>query len=178
MNVKKQINFYGYRGTSKKWGEKWQQEKQLKFSNGEDEYLGHGYYFFENDYDEALCWAKYVRKIRDNDIAIIFAEIETNKVLDLLDNKTYMEYIKVIDSFKKKFEDDPDPPVINNPYDCYIINLLAKKYKYDMIRGVFHPKNKKGLGLMNSGYTRTMKVHIQLCILNKNIIKDSDVEYL
>lgn len=178
MNIKKQTKFYGYRGTSKKWGEKWEKYRQLKFSAGEDEYLGHGYYFFENDYNEAVNWAKYVRKIKPNNIAIIFADIETNNILDLIDGKTYQQYIKVINSYKKKFKYDSDPPIINTPYDCNIINLLTKRYNYDMVRGPFHPKYKEGLRLTENGETRMMKTHIQLCILNKDIIKDSEVEYL
>lgn len=178
MNKKKQIKFYGYRGTSKKWGQKWEKNKELKISNGKDEYLGHGCYFFENDYTEALNWAKYVRKIKSKNIAIIRADIETYNIFDLIDSKTYKEYLRVIDAYKKKFQNDPDPPIINTPYDCNIINFIAKRYKYDMVRGPFFPKNKRGLELNKSGETRIMRTHIQLCILNKNIIKDSEVDYL
>lgn len=77
MKVRKQQEFHAYRGTSKKWGEAWEKNKELKFSDGKDEYFGHGYYFFENDYEEAKFWASKVRRIDKGNIAIIYAHIES-----------------------------------------------------------------------------------------------------
>lgn len=177
MKHRKQTEFHAYRGTSKKWGELWEKNNQWKISNGEDEYLGHGCYFFENDYEEALNWAKYNRKISDGNRAIIYAKIHTEKVYDLIDNNTYNQYIKLIEVAKKRFESETDKPILEEPFDCNILNMIIDKYDIDMVKGPFFPKNKKGLELKKDGYTRTTKTHIQLCLVNKNIIEESEVKY-
>lgn len=178
MEVKKQDIFHAYRGTNKEWGQKWEKNKQLKFSNGKDEYFGHGFYFFENDYKEALNWAKNIRKIPKGNISIIYAYIKSDKVYDLIDRETYNEYVHLMEIISKRFKNCKEKPKINKPYDCNLINMIVKENNYDMVRGAYSPNHSKSLILSKDGYTRINKTHIQLCVINKEIIKGSEVEYL
>lgn len=178
MEIRKQEAFHAYRGTSKDWGEKWENNKELKFSSGEDEYFGHGCYFFENDYKEAEFWAKSIRHIEQGNISIIYAYIESKNVYDLIDRETYNDYIKLVEVISKRYENEKEKPKINKPYDCNIINMIVDKKKFDMVRGPYNPKHKLGDKLKENGDTRMSKTHIQLCVVNKDIIKNSEVEYI
>lgn len=178
MEVKKQDIFHAYRGTNKEWGIKWEENRELKMSNGEDEYFGHGCYFFENDYNEALNWAKNIRNINSGNISIIYAYIKSDKVYDLMDRETYNEYAKLMDVIAKRYENSAKKPKLNKPYDCKLINMIVKEKNYDMVRGSYSPNHRLGLMLKENGHTRINKTHIQLCVINKDIIKESEVEYI
>lgn len=178
MKARRQNIFHAYRGTTKEWGENWECNNELKFSDGNDEYFGHGYYFFENDYNEAKFWAEYVRKIKRGNISIIYAYIESDNVYDLIDRETYNEYIKLVQTISERYKNSNENPNFNKPYDCKLINLIAEECGYDMIRGIYYPKHKLGLEMIENGNTRMSKTHIQLCVRNKDIIKKSEVDYL
>lgn len=178
MEIRKQESFHAYRGTSREWGQKWEKDKELKYSSGDDEYFGHGCYFFENDYEEAKFWANGVRHIDSGNIAVIYAYIESKNVYDLIDRQTYNEYIKLVETISKRYDDQKEKPDINRPYDCNIINMIVDKMKFDMVRGQYNPNHKLGIRLNENGATRMKKTHIQLCVVNKNIIKNSEVEYI
>lgn len=177
MKYKKQNKFHAYRGTSEEWGKKWENNGILKWSNKNNEYFGHGHYFFENDHHEALSWAYHNRDIEKEDLAVIYAYIETDNILDLLDSVTYEDYTRFLESMSKIYRDRNKKLNIKKPYDCRVINTLVKRYKFDMVKGSFSPRHKLGDKLIDIGDTRYPKSHIQLCVINKNIIKDSEVDY-
>ena len=177
MKIRKQNIFHAYRGTTKEWGKRWENKKELAFSNKSDEYFGHGYYFFENDYNEAVNWVKYVRRIKKSDSCIIYAYIESNKVYDLVDNEVYKQYVKLIKTIEDRYKEGTIKVRLNKPYDCHIINMVVDKYGFEMVRGLHFPNNSVGLRLLEEGYTRVRRTHIQLCIREKDIIKNSEVEY-
>lgn len=178
MKYKKQNQFHAYRGTSEDWGEKWEENRDLKWSDRNDEYFGHGHYFFENDLDEALSWAYYNPNIKKENIAVIYGYIETEKVLDLTLKNTYEEYKKFlkesIELFKK---DDNKPELDGEDYDCKLINYLIDEEGYEMVKSIHSPNDKKWKKLIKKGYTKVAKHHIQLCVVNKDIIKESCVYY-
>ena len=102
----KQTIFHGYKGTSKHWGRRCKKFNEFCPSQGDDEYFGHGIYFFENDQTEAYNFAKFSRKITESDICIIYALIETDRVLDFFDTTTYVEYIKMIKKILSEYDGD------------------------------------------------------------------------
>lgn len=178
MEIKKQNTFHAYRGTNKEWGKKWEENKELKFSTGDDEYFGHGCYFFENDYDEAKNWAKSIRKIENGNVSIIYAYIESDKVYDLIDRTNYNNYIKLVDTINKRYKEALQKPKITKPYDCKLINMIVQENKYEMVRGTYYPNHRLGKSLIEENATRISKTHIQICVIDKNIIKNSEVDYL
>lgn len=158
-------------------GRKMGKRKKLAFSSNDDEYFGHGFYFFENDYTEALNWAKYTRKIKIDNISIIYVYIESDKVYDLVDTEVYKEYINLLKIIEDRYENEKEKVKLRKPYDCKIINVIIDKYGFEMVRGIYFPRHREGLRFLNKDYTRMRRAHIQLCIREKGIIKDSEVEY-
>jgi hypothetical protein len=180
MKIMKQSIFHGYRGTTKLWGEKCEKSFEFAVSCKDNEYFGHGIYFFENDYKEALNWVKFSRKVEDGNIAIIYANINVNpeKIFDLIDTETYNYYIKMIEELDKRLLLDVEKLEITKPYDTYLINHICKSCGYKMIRAFHTPNMRKATELKKYEKTRTQKSHIQLCVRNKDIITTATVKYI
>ncbi len=180
MQSKMDTTYHGYRGTSYEWGKKCDKDNEFSYSEKDDEYFGHGIYFFENDYHEAYNWAKYVRRIPHKKIAVIYSLIEAkaDKTLDFLNNKQYREYIELLDLFIKRINKEADYYAeIKNPYDCQVINLICDKCGFLLVRGTYKLNNEKADDFFDEDYTRFPKHHIQLCVRDEQIILESEVKY-
>ncbi len=171
MNYQTQTEFHGFRGTIEELANNFDEKWDKHYSCGEDEYLGHGVYFFENDYLEAYNFAKYTRYINEDKISIIYAKIETDKVFDLTIRKNYYEYIELVRKSKKRYRDNNKNLNFKKPYDCRLLNLISCEGDYELIKAQFDLNDKKHDDLRNNGETRIRKTHVQLCVKNKNIIK-------
>lgn len=169
--------FHGYRGTAKKYTKLIKYKEDLKKSEGEDEYFGHGIYFFENDKREAHNWAKYVRKYTETEISVIYVYIKTESILDFFDSETYEDYIKIVDTIKERYKEQKSIPKFVKPVDCNLINNICDKKGYKLVRGGFPPNHKKGNMLIKDDFTRIGKIHIQLCVRDVEIIKEYKILY-
>lgn len=176
--IEKQTNFYAYRGTNLEWGFKCKNNNEYKYSDAEDEYFGHGVYFFENDEDEAYNFAKYVRKIKKEDICIIYALIVTDKIFDLFDNKTINSYFKLVEEIIIKYKDQLEIPNFKKPFDCKLINYICEQEGYLLVKGPYSPNHRLGKSMYEKGFTRYKKTHIQLCVRDVSIIKECEVYQL
>lgn len=170
-------SFLAYRGTHKDYIVNIIDKGLWLKSEGDDEFFGHGIYFFEEDDNEAYNWAKYKRKIPEKEIAIIQAYITCSRkeVLDLIHSRKYQEYIKLVNEIKNRFKEQPSKPKFKYPFDCGLINLICDKEGYKLVRGAYNPKNQLALSLINLGATRIPKIHIQLCVRDKSLINSYTV---
>lgn len=173
--------YIGHRGTTKAWGEKCKREADFYISKGDDEYFGHGIYFFEDDDLEAENWAKCVRKIKIGDISIIEALIESDedKVFDLTKTRVFNEYMNLVDIIAKRYkEGSAKQPQIKKPYDCKIINMICDKKGIQLVRGPYKLNHKLARKLGDDNVTRLNRIHIQLCVRDKAVIKETKVRFL
>lgn len=163
--------FIGYRGTSKQRVQDFLNSGQWEVSTRPDEYLGHGTYFFENDYQEAYKWAKYNRKLDDEEIEVIKVNIKVKEkeVFDLLDSTTCDDYLKIVKKIGAKFYEADNIP--DHPADCKLINLICDRDGYKLVRGAFSPNKKLAKELISANLTRMRKIHIQLCVKDPRIIE-------
>lgn len=160
----------------------------LKISNNLYDWLGNGIYFWENNQQRALEFAKDLQKNpRGSTIikkpAVLGAVIDMGFCLDLLDT-AYLQLVSeshrtLTESFKILGLPVPENKRVGNSgdfllrfLDCAVIeNLhLQRKKKsfpaFDSVRAVFT----EGRPLYDgAGFNE--KNHIQLCILNPNCIK-------
>jgi hypothetical protein len=159
-------------------------QTMLKPSRNGYDWLGHGIYFWENNYDRALEFA--ARPPGNKKIAtpaVLGAVIDLQNCLDLLDKK-YLEHVR--DSYFKLityFVDNGLKIPVNKPasgskdllireLDCAVIENLHKTRiqenlkSFDSVRGVFVEGNELYPG---AGFNE--KNHIQICIRNPNCIK-------
>ena len=148
-------------------------QDEFEKSENDHDWLGHGVYFWENDYERAFQWAKERKK----NPAVIGALIESGNCLDLLEQaskerlKTGYEVLK-----KKKPDNLPKnkggKDHLKRNLDCAVINAFCEQnfdqfgYDYDTVRGAFW----EGAPLY-PGAAIKEKSHIQICIRNLECIK-------
>ncbi len=161
------------------------------------DWLGHGMYFWENNADRAMDWAKE-KQIKGviKEPAIIGAVIELGHCCDLLDSA----FIQMVTSFynlmkielkslgkdlpvNRDIKSDSNGDKLLRDLDCATIEFMHKQirteYKKDIIK-----KNHRtykifdsvrgvfpegGPAFLGSGFYA--KSHIQICIRNSNCIK-------
>ena len=161
-------------------------QSHLRGSTNNYDWLGNGIYFWENNYERALAFAKELKENPRRDKppihnpSVVGAIINLGTCLDLLDS-IYLDLLreshKVLENSAKKLN-IPLPTnkagkgsneLMLRNLDCLVIehlNRVILKNKFDSVRGVFVEGDKI---YPTSGFHE--KNHIQLCIKNPNCIK-------
>lgn len=158
-------------------------ERELTPSKNIYDWLGHGIYFWEDDYIRAEEWAHIRMKMPESTIKepyVIGAVIDLGHCLSLLRR----EDIKITErGFKllSKLQDQKGEPLPKNKggddklkreLDCGVIQAvhtirrLEGQPEYDSVRGMFQEGNEPYPG---SGFRD--RNHIQICIRNSDCIK-------
>ncbi|MFD2368521.1 hypothetical protein ACFSO0_00615 [Brevibacillus sp. GCM10020057] len=156
-------NYLGYHGTTRESADKILSEQRFPFSVDDEEWLGDGVYFFENDRKQAEYWCTKVRKYKA--WTVLESQIEASKVIDLLDTETREEFQKIAEKLKDRYHKrkDQKPRKLIN---AVVLNAMYKIAPYDMVRAAF---------VIPRGHTvyRTNiePIHIQLCVRNHSCIK-------
>lgn len=178
----------GFHGCDKTLSEKiLSGKKKLKSSKNDYDWLGHGIYFWENDVERALQYAKMLKKHPercksqiDNE-TVIGAIIDLGFCLNLVESRNLQLLKSAYNPFVKTCQKSETPLPQNTPIniekdlllrklDCAVIEFLHETIKhersFDTIRGVFW----EGKELYpNAGFKE--KNHIQICVRNPNCIK-------
>lgn len=159
-------------------------QTMLKASRNNYDWLGHGIYFWENNYERAHEFAiNPPGKGKIQNPAVLGAVIDLQHCLDLLDKKYLCllrdSYIDLISHFKNHGMKLPLNRIINDSkdllireLDCAVIENLHKTInqrqlqQFDSVRGVFIEGQELYPG---AGFNE--KNHIQICIRNPNCIK-------
>lgn len=167
--------------------------KIVKISEKPFDWLGHGFYVWENNYQRALEWAKDKQKRGKIKKASVIGVVFTlDQCLDLIDS----EFIKMLpfyyDLMEKDFlsigkdlpknkdvKADVHKDLLIRELDCAVIQYLHQKIKeakekdpnnslneFDTVRGVFI---EGGPAFPGAGVQK--KSHIQICIRNMDCIK-------
>ncbi|MEI6891966.1 MAG: hypothetical protein V5783_07325 [Pontiella sp.] len=192
----------GFHGCDKKVAEAvFAGKSKLKKSTNEYDWLGNGIYFWENNPQRAMEYARNLKlypkrcskKIREP--AVVGAIIDLGNCLNLLDAKS-ITIVKEANALYEEICKNNDIPLAHNQpvrnskelllryRDCAVIELLhasretRKESALSSARGMFT----EGKSLYkNAGFHE--KNHIQICIRNPNCIKgyfrvlDSDITW-
>lgn len=150
---------------------------ELSESKNDYDWLGNGIYFWENDPDRALEWAKQSKSIKNP--AVLGAIINPKRCLDLTTREA-VDLVKAthdllsvkfaIEGIKMPENSHVGKGVNNNYYrklDCAVINLLNEAVinKYDVVRALFPEGDEI---YENSGFL--YKTHIQIAVREKDSI--------
>jgi len=164
----------------------------IKSSKNDWDWLGAGFYIWENNMQRALEWAQ---KIYGDDGVVLGVVYELGTCLDLMDSAS-IQLIKIarkelesdlnaigkIMPSNKDFNKDPEKDKILRYLDCAVINYLTSRTDtaymddivelgyshtrpFDSVRGCFTE------GAKISGMEIYEKTHIQIAIRNLNCIK-------
>lgn len=174
-NPKKYL-FYCFHGTTKVNADKIIREKEFKYNNRKDHWLGNGVYFFIDDADKAKWWAS--KCIKDNgEKAVIETEvcIDENRLFNLdterarsnLDNFMF-EFISKLN--KKKFKIKVLDKLSMLELRCLCLDLISKENSYQAVKYTFSDskiKYKCSSGLFEGAITNNA---CQLCVTDYSII--------
>lgn len=157
------------------------QENSMKKSENAYDWLGHGIYFWENNYQRALEWATRSSKIKTP--AVIGAVVDLGYCLNLTDSHS-AGYLRLgYNLLQKRCEianislpqNRPSKKgcdVLLRDLDCAVIqqihdyNRQTRQEEFDSVRGIFTEGEAPYPG---SAFKE--KTHVQLCIVNPNCIK-------
>ncbi len=183
----------GFHGCDKKIRDYVINGGNLKPSQNDYDWLGNGFYFWENDPKRALEWAKELSQRPNSSISepsVLGAVIDLGHCLDL-SNQESIQLLKLsYDMFMKRCKlNNITPPINENiggskdlllrRLDCAVFQnlheLIELGFKldsnlnlkpFDSVRGVFEEGEDVYEG---AGFKE--KTHTQLCITNPNCIK-------
>lgn len=158
----------------------------MKSSQNDYDWLGHGIYFWENNFERAFEWAVEQSQRPNSKIktpSVIGAVLDLGYCFDLLDTH-YLEELKKAYGAYIEISQTANTPIAQNKsihnsqdlllrnLDCAVVmaahqlNEMANEKPYDSVRGAFW----EGTELYpNAGFAE--KNHIQICVCNPNCIK-------
>lgn len=178
---------YGFHGCDKEVALKiLNQEIDFKPSSNSYDWLGHGIYFWENNYERAKQFAEVACKRSKTTIKepfVLGTVIDLGNCLDLLDQKNLDLILVAYESLKLDMAAQNQMMPQNKPFnavdfdfknrelDCAVIRYthsLAQnnEIKFDSVRAAFF----EGEPLYEGAMIRKND-HIQIAILNQNCIK-------
>lgn len=190
----------GFHGTDKGTAEKLiNQPNNIKLSEEPWDWLGHGFYFWENNEARALNWAKDRQRrknLPESDAAVVGAVIQLGYCCDLTDSRfTQLVrgfFLLMKDAYEKAdkpmpankdSQDDEHKDRLMRVLDCAVIQYMHSTIE----EAYFQECASKGYsslklfdsvrgvftegGLIYDGAGIYAKSHIQLCIRNPNCIK-------
>ena len=145
------------------------------------DWLGHGIYFWEQNYLRAFEWAKSSKKIKKP--AVIGAVIDLGYCLNLTDSASSEKLRRGYEILKYRCEvmglelpknkgSSKSGDILLRNLDCAVIEQLhdynseMNERAYDSVRGIFTEGEP-----VYEGACFLEKTHVQLCIVNPNCIK-------
>lgn len=170
----------GFHGCDEKIGENILSGKShLQPSINKYDWLGHGIYFWENNPERALEYAKLLkthpersrRKIENP--FVIGAVIDLGHCLNLTESKSTNilkeGYELLVNTCRESETPLPQNKGLHRNLDCAVINAIHKAYgssAFDSVRGLFIEGEKI---YPEAGFFK--ESHIQICVRNPNCIK-------
>jgi len=154
----------GYHGTTEKHAQDIIICQHFTQSDDEDDWLGRGIYFFENDIQQAYNFCIKARKYKE--WSIIKSNIKAGFIIDLTKIEDVTEFSKIAKSFRDRYykkKDGTKRELLNS----VILNAMYNIKQFDLVRGVFQIPETTKIYRTNICFYQ-----IQLCIRNKDCILD------
>lgn len=161
----------GYHGTRRSTAKALVDGASFTASANDDDWLGHGTYFWEYAPQQAWWWAR--RRYGEDDAAVVGAMIHLGRCLDLLDptNAGLLRtgHAKLSAALGAAGQRMPRNANTHKYLDCAVFNYLFANldevgYRYETVRAVFVPMRPEGMprlwersGVFEGG-------HIQICV--------------
>jgi hypothetical protein len=170
----------GYHGTKRETAlQIIQGNRAFEPSQNNDDWLGHGVYFWEYAPQQAYLWAKKRQHAKkwDDEIAVVGSMIRLGFCFDLLDPENVKNLGHLYQEYVKTLAESPDAPPVNvmakKWMNCAVFNfayawLEIQQPAIDTCRAVFVPTTKKDRIWSGSGINA--HAHIQICVRNPDCI--------
>lgn len=155
--------YRAFHGTTREGASNIVRTRYINFSNDDEEWLGKGIYFFDEDVKQAYYFCIKARKY--SEWAIIYSHIETDNYIDLTILDHYEQFKEIANKLKTRYlkRADGRPRKLMN---AVILNAMYKLKPYDLVRAIFP---------VPPGYpierTNIYPYEYQICVKNRNCIK-------
>lgn len=164
--------YVGYHGTSTEYAQQTLRTKRFHRAVNPWDWLGHGIYFWENNLDRAILWAK---DHYGANAAVLRCEIDLMRCLDLSNaahvDSVRVAYNRLARAFATEGRSLPVNTEKNRALDCLVLNYLADKcLRIDTVRCPFH----EGLPIFEGSQLLNL-THIQLVVRSEEAIKSEPV---
>lgn len=180
----------GYHGCDREVGESLIAGKsEFRVSQNDHDWLGEGIYFWENNSERAMEWARFMAghpkfKSRVREPFAVGAVIDLGHCLDLTEAASLsivrVAYDILVNAFKKagaelpenKKGHDADDDLVQRNLDCAVVNYLHKIRKreglepFTTVRGAFTEGKE-----LYPGARIQAKTHIQFCVREPSAIR-------
>lgn len=166
----KETTLFGYHGTTRDSANNILLTNNFYVSEDDEEWLGPGVYFFENDIKQAYYYCIKAKKYKS--WAILKSKITAEKIIDLIDTETFECFNEIAKEIKDRYwkRSDRRPRKLLN---SVILNIMYKANPYDVVRGIFPVPPTYIIERTNVTY-----MQIQICVRNKSCIKEiMEVQY-
>lgn len=163
--------YIGYHGTTKELAEKIINDREFKVSNQDEDWLGPGVYFFEDDYHQAKNFGKKARKY--SEWAVVKSKIKADAVFDLIQSEDFIFFDKTFKLIVSRYEKINKNKIRNKVTNKVVFNMIYEHRPYDLVRGVFTVPKGKNIKISGTKYSHSQ---IQLCVRNLECIKSIEME--
>lgn len=152
--------------------------EEMTPSTNDYDWLGHGVYFWEQNYERAKQWAEEMCKRRhlDSPPMVIGAVIDLGLCLNLSDSDSINLLFDSKNGLLEDLKNADVPAPVNSKYehclDCAVIQYLHDSRKemgdsqFDSVRGFFYEGSE-----LSDNSSFFYKSHVQICVRNPNCIK-------
>lgn len=156
--------YIGYHGTLPERAQKILREG-FKISDGPDEWLGSGVYFFEQDIRQAEDFCFRARRWKQ--YRVIGARIVAQTVLDLVMVSHYNEFKKAARVLCKRYRAETN---LSRPIPTSkVIDIMYKWRSFDVVRAAFQVPKREPISYITHS---PLPVQIQLCVKHCSCIKE------
>lgn len=164
--------FTGFHGTTENRAKIVMRTSNFIASCGQEEWLGIGVYFFEDDIKQAYNFCVKARKYNFWKILVSKVVCE-NIVIDLMQSEYYEKFSELAQRVKTRYKSTADGNKIRMLNNSVIMDIMYRVLPYDAVRGAFKVPSTSPACNTNIEYFQ-----IQLCVRNKTCIKSiEEVNY-
>lgn len=181
MSASLQLTFFdyhrtviGFHGTTRRTANRLVEGGAFNQTTNDDDWFGHGCYFWEHAPRQAWWWATQFKRYRSP--AVVGAIIRLGNCFDLLDPQNVRILRRVHDTMWEKWPDGVERPQNGNQHkkiDCAVFNYLYQlsedeKTPIDSARAVYVPTASHRRVWPRSWIYE--QAHIQICVRNRSNI--------
>lgn len=169
-------SYVGYHGTTKESSKKIMKSKNFLKSRGEDEWLGPGVYFFEDE-EDSHWWCKVRKKLISYSLIRVY--LTPNIVINFVSSKRDVENFKRFCSMVKSRSSKKSDGIKRDNYMSLAIKLMLKyeEHRPDMIIGGFD-RNRSMIWFEKLELKKKFPLEfcqVQYCVLNDKCISEIDI---
>ena len=161
----------GYHGTKKIYAKLIVNAKNYLISGTFKDWLGKGIYFFQNDLHQAYMLSKFRNRLDHEDISVVYSEICSSQMIDLLIDDDRMFIEEYARSLKEKIIEEENIIGAWEHKEGYVLDYLYKEEPYDLVRAAYSVPSRETPPPLEYA-----TIHIQVCVKNKECINKSSIK--